>query len=381
MWASVDILGLIAEGEGQALEMKSSFRWDFDESKINKGLTKVAAKTVAGFLNAQGGTLLIGVDDDDQVIGIDMDLSTLKRQDKDGFEQVLRAGLATHLGPDISPLVGVQFVDVSGKVVAVVTSPAHEEPTFFRDGDRQEFYVRDGNLTRPLDVKATHEYIRVRWHLQKQDDLDLEEVKGALLGAVPSVDDIRKALGEVLAGYGMPKVALPEATQTLPIWLKVGTIRVLDLFLHALARAQDWRQVFIISPWISTFDSPAMPTSTLLRKLAEDQATAYVVTRPPSEDWHKEAIEAFGESKRSNVALLPELHMKLFVAVTTQATFAMLGSANFTANSFENREIGVLVTAAGEGTAVVRQLRREAAELYRATSRSLVHKAEFRSAR
>jgi hypothetical protein len=377
----VDITGLISQDEGQTLEMKSSFRWDFDLNKLNKDLTKVAAKTVAGFLNVQGGTLLIGVDDDHQVIGIDMDLTTLKRQDKDGFEQVLRAGLATYLGPDISPLVGIQFHNVNDKIVAVATCPAHENPTFFRDGDRHEFYVRDGNLTRPLDVKSMHEYIRVHWHLEKHHEPDLEMVKEELLGAVPSVEDIRRVMGEVLAGYGLPREPLPATTQVLPAWLKVGTVRVLDLFLSALSRSPNWRQVFIISPWISGIDSAALPTSTLLKKLSDDQATAYLVTRPPTDEWHESAISAFGDGGRTNVALLPDLHMKLFVAVTTETTFAMLGSANFTAQSFANREIGVLVSATGEGAAVVRELKREAAQVYRSNARSLVHKAKFRSGR
>lgn len=378
----MDISELIAADEGQTLEKKASFRWDFDESKVNKDLTKVVAKTLAGLLNADGGTLLIGVADNNDVVGIEKDLLTLKRQDKDGFEQVLRAGLATHLGPDISPLIGINFVTVGEKVVAVATCAPHDYPTFFRDGDRQEFYVRDGNLTRPLDVKSTHEYIRAHWHLEKQSPTtDVEVVAQELLANIPSTEDIRQIVGEVMANYALATRAPMEPVEALPTWLSVRTTRVLDLFLGALAKAPEWRQIYIISPWLSLIDSPALPTATFLRKLVDDQATAYVVTRPPSDEWHEKAIEAFGEGKRSNVALLPELHMKLFVAVTTQATFAMLGSANFTAQSFANREIGVLVTGTGQGMPVVRQLKYEAAQVYRSKSRSLVHKAEFRRPR
>jgi hypothetical protein len=52
---------LIQSGEGQNLEFKSSLRWDLNLSQVNKELTKTVAKTVAGFMNGDGGTLLIGV--------------------------------------------------------------------------------------------------------------------------------------------------------------------------------------------------------------------------------------------------------------------------------------------------------------------------------
>ena len=52
---------LIAEGESDELEFKSTLRWDIHEGVINKKLEEVAIKTVAAFANSQGGTLLIGI--------------------------------------------------------------------------------------------------------------------------------------------------------------------------------------------------------------------------------------------------------------------------------------------------------------------------------
>ena len=63
-------------------------------------IEKVAARTVAGFMNAQGGLLVIGVDDDGKPLGLDRDLATLGRKDLDGFQQTLvtRALLAPRHG-------------------------------------------------------------------------------------------------------------------------------------------------------------------------------------------------------------------------------------------------------------------------------------------
>ena len=55
---------MIAQGESANLEFKSSFRWDLRENKLNRALEGVILKTLAGYMNGKGGTLLIGVADD-----------------------------------------------------------------------------------------------------------------------------------------------------------------------------------------------------------------------------------------------------------------------------------------------------------------------------
>jgi phosphatidylserine/phosphatidylglycerophosphate/cardiolipin synthase-like enzyme len=138
------------------------------------------------------------------------------------------------------------------------------------------------------------------------------------------------------------------------------------LFVDALARAHKWDRIYIISPWISAFDLPGVMTfSQLLKRVRDEQVNLYVVTRPPIEPWHKSAVDQLCESGGANVRLMPSLHTKLFFADTAQGAFALVGSANFTNKSFENREIGVLIRSAGGGKNLVRELAYEAAEIYR----------------
>ena len=123
-----------------------------------------------------------------------------------------------------------------------------------------------------------------------------------------------------------------------------------------------------MSPWISEIRAPdVIPLSQIVKRLRDDRCTLYVVTRPPEEDWHWKVLEAFRDSGRASVALVPGLHTKLYCAETTETSFAMFGSANFTQNSLVNRELGVLVRSRGEGTSLVRQLFYEAADIYRAS--------------
>src|ERR1019366_8408678 len=66
--ADQEVAALIAGGESITVEFKSSARWDVKQNTQNKAMEQIIVKTVAAFLNAEGGTLLIGVDDAGQVL-------------------------------------------------------------------------------------------------------------------------------------------------------------------------------------------------------------------------------------------------------------------------------------------------------------------------
>ena len=66
--------------------MKETLRWDTRENVVNKELENIIMKTVAAFSNRYGGTLIIGVMDKGEVVGIENDYKTLDSGDKDKFE-------------------------------------------------------------------------------------------------------------------------------------------------------------------------------------------------------------------------------------------------------------------------------------------------------
>ena len=65
-------------GESDRLEFKSSARWNLRTDKRDEAMEEVVAKTVAAFMNSAGGTLLLGVDDGGNLIGLGPDYATLK---------------------------------------------------------------------------------------------------------------------------------------------------------------------------------------------------------------------------------------------------------------------------------------------------------------
>lgn len=157
---------LISLGESATLEFKSSFRWDTRLLQPNKDLQKVVAKTIAGFMNSEGGTLLIGVMDDGTVCGIESDINTLSRKDRDGFEQHLVQVLSNHLDPEFGGYYRVSYADFDGKTVCAIDADRSPKAVFLHDGQNVEFYIRTGNTTRPLDAEAQYEYVGMHWETQ-----------------------------------------------------------------------------------------------------------------------------------------------------------------------------------------------------------------------
>lgn len=158
-----DLEALIEAGESGSLEFKSTLRWDLQEQRTNRSLEMVVMKTIAGFLNARGGTLLIGVADDGQVIGLAPDYPTLKRADRDGFEQALITAVANHLGGDLAPFLRTVFHAYHDKEVCrVIISPA-PRAVFLDQGGKPKFYLRSAATTRELNVKEAMDYRATRW--------------------------------------------------------------------------------------------------------------------------------------------------------------------------------------------------------------------------
>ena len=162
------------------------------------------------------------------------------------------------------------------------------------------------------------------------------------------------------------------ASMALDSWLTIHTQNVISGFLRPLSEHPRWRLLYIVSPWISRFDSKAgLSFEDLLHRISVYKTHTFVATRPPETDWHLEALTRLAQTKRASIALIPSLHTKLFCAETTKASLAMFGSANMTSQSIDNVEFGAVVLGHGDGETVCRRLFRHAAEVYRLKERKL----------
>lgn len=150
---------LIQTGENDELEFKSSMRWDWKQEKVNKALESVIAKTLCGMMNHRGGVLLIGVDDEGRIVGIERDWDTLRRSDEDGFQQRLITLATTHLGGRHARGIQTRFLSCDDRTVAIVRIESRPKPVFCLDGNVHRYFVRAGNLTHELDAQEAMAHI------------------------------------------------------------------------------------------------------------------------------------------------------------------------------------------------------------------------------
>ena len=157
-----NIADLIKLGESATLEFKSTLQWDIVQQKQSKGLRKSVLKTIAAFLNSDGGTLVIGVDDSGNVLGISNDLM-LTRNSVDRFANLLTTLISDYIGVEYSPYIKIRFEGMNGEQICIVDVDPSPIPAFLLGDKGSEFYVRFGPTSRMLDVEGTHNYINLHW--------------------------------------------------------------------------------------------------------------------------------------------------------------------------------------------------------------------------
>jgi len=157
------IADLITLGESVTLEFKSTLQWDVIQTRVNKALRFSVLKTIAAFLNSEGGTLIIGVEDSGAVFGLGRDLKVVKEESLDGFEQLLSRLIGDRIGVEFARLVKIRFEQMDGEIICAVDVDKAPEPVFM-DGPRgKEFFIRHSNTTRALDPEEMHRYIQMNW--------------------------------------------------------------------------------------------------------------------------------------------------------------------------------------------------------------------------
>jgi hypothetical protein len=154
---------LIEEAETETVEFKSSAFFSYKPDVPERVVTESVIKTVAGFLNAGGGTLAIGIADDGEVLGIAPDLD-YKQLDADRYINALTSKLGTALGQSAGALAKIRVESIDEQHVCLVHIAPSQEPVFAKvsKGDRI-FFVRINNSTRVLDGPDLISYVRQRW--------------------------------------------------------------------------------------------------------------------------------------------------------------------------------------------------------------------------
>lgn len=141
--------------------------------------------------------------------------------------------------------------------------------------------------------------------------------------------------------------------------LELVTRQVPGRFVSSfLAPGARWRNLVLVSPWITAFDGGGHSLHRLVTEIANQGIATYLITREPASDHpaHQEAVAAFSQVPNVELRFNPSLHAKIYLADGPIRSLGMIGSANFTRGGMTGVEVGVLLHGRGAGERLIRDL-------------------------
>ncbi len=155
-----EILELIEKGESEKIEFKSTLRKNIHTNEIDRKVEYATLKTISSFMNTRGGTLLIGVGDHGDIIGIEKD----GFENNDKFQLHFTNLIREKIGKQHSDLINFQIIPIEDKIILKVDCFESKEPIFLKSlsGD-EEFYIRSGPSSMQVRGKELIRYIDKRF--------------------------------------------------------------------------------------------------------------------------------------------------------------------------------------------------------------------------
>lgn len=160
---------LLVNGESKTVEFKSTLRYGLRQKSPDKGVEHSAIKNLAAFLNSEGGTLFIGVDDDGNILGLkETDFASFKGDNKkDEFVKHFDNLVQNYFGNDMVHKFKVEFETIEGKTIALVhikdKATAPVIITNPEKNNQEEFYVRRNASAVALTMYEMLNYSKENW--------------------------------------------------------------------------------------------------------------------------------------------------------------------------------------------------------------------------
>jgi predicted HTH transcriptional regulator len=115
--------------------------------KYSLGDKAMQIKQIAAFMNSEGGKLIVGVEDNGNILDIEEDFQTFSdRKNWDGWMQHLVNIVRKHIGTEYLEHIIVEALDCDGKTVARIRVQKSYKPAFVEQQDNKggqtkvEFY-------------------------------------------------------------------------------------------------------------------------------------------------------------------------------------------------------------------------------------------------
>lgn len=147
----------IRNGEGKHLEFKQTLSLCLREKQKKDYVEHAILKTLCGFMNTDGGVLLVGVDDDGLIVGVDREMKMLYKSSSDEYFKKIRNLVDANLGIENSSFIDWKLHDIDEKLVLRFEVRQSTRPVFVK---KNEFYIRTNPATDKLDGEEMITYIR-----------------------------------------------------------------------------------------------------------------------------------------------------------------------------------------------------------------------------
>ena len=149
---------LIAGWETKNVEFKSSFRWDYYQNKVNDDMKFQVIKTIAAFLNSDGGTLFVWIKDNWEILGEENDINSYQIKTLDSLLKDIDNMIRDNF-PNFKALIDVKEENINWKSVIVFHVNKAHSPAYFTYNWKQSFYVRNSASSTALSIEETVNYI------------------------------------------------------------------------------------------------------------------------------------------------------------------------------------------------------------------------------
>lgn len=158
---------IIKDGESYYLELKSSMIWNYKTQLSDKALVHSILKNISAFMNSEGGTIIVGVSDDLEILGLEKDFKSLgEKKNWDVWNRHLVNMINTYIGKEFHQFISIDPIKQDSKIVALLRIKKGSRESYIEDSQKKssEFFIRAGTTVQPLNTRQASEYIKDHWH-------------------------------------------------------------------------------------------------------------------------------------------------------------------------------------------------------------------------
>jgi len=150
---------IIKIGETSKIEFKSTLRTNLHTNQPDKKMELSILKTITAFLNTSGGHLLVGIDDNKNIIGLEKD----NFQNEDKIRLHLTNMIKSHIGNEFIPFIKSTITKLEKKTILLISCLPSQKRVFLKTEDKEEFYIRNGPSSTKIEGNALIDYINHRF--------------------------------------------------------------------------------------------------------------------------------------------------------------------------------------------------------------------------